>query len=74
MDAPLDEAAAREALLEALEKYPQFTAFGPKLVARPVYQGVTYQLVYEAPPPSDADTWEFQNAAVRSYKRRIATP
>lgn len=74
MEASLDEAIARDALREALEKYPQFAAFGPKLVARPVYRGVTYQLQYEAQPPPDPDAWEFQNAAVKSYKRRIATP
>lgn len=72
MEAPLNESVACEALREALEKYPQFEAFGPKLVARPVYQGVTYQLTYEIQPPADPDVWEFQNAVVKSYKRRIA--
>jgi hypothetical protein len=66
----IDSSLADHALRVALDKYPQFAAFGPKLVARELFQGAALMLEYERQPPRDlADLWEFQNAAVKGYKR-----
>jgi hypothetical protein len=66
----IDPKLAAQALKAALEKYPQFAAFGPRLVARALLQGAAFMLEYEKQPPRDlADAWDFQNAAVKGYKR-----
>jgi len=66
----IDPKLADQALRAALEKYPQFTAFGPRLVARALLQGAAFMLEYERQPPRDmAGVWDFQNAAVKGYKR-----
>jgi hypothetical protein len=49
------------------------SSFGPRLVCRPVFGGVTYLVEYEAQPPREhPDSWEFQNAVVKAYKRLSA--
>jgi len=66
----LNPRLAEQALEEGFQKYPDMSAFGPRLVCRPVFGGVTYLVEYETQPPSDhADAWEFQNAVVKAYKR-----
>ena len=66
----IDPNLAGQALQAALEKYPQFASFGPRLIARPLFQGTAFMLEYERqPPPELADAWDFQNAAVKGYKR-----
>ena len=66
----IDPTFADQAIRAALEKYPQFASFGPHLVARALFQGTAFMLRYEQPPPSDLlDAWEFQNAAVKGYKK-----
>jgi len=61
---------AEKALREGLAKYPRFSAFGPKLTARKLFQGNAYMLQYaDQPPRDDPDAWEFQNAVVKAYKR-----
>ena len=61
---------AEQAFRQAYQKYPRFEAYGPKLVARKLFQGSALMLEYAASPPSDdADAWEFQNAVVKAYKR-----
>ncbi len=66
----IDPEIAARALAAALEKFPQFGAFGPRLVARPLYQGTAYLLAWDRQPPAEMqDAWEFQNAAVKTYKR-----
>jgi hypothetical protein len=65
---------ADRAMQEGLERYPQFAAFGPKLVARKLFQGSALMLEYsEALPKDDPDAWEFQNVVVKAYKR-LAPP
>lgn len=60
----------RQALAEAYRSYPRFEAYGPKLIARALFQGHALMLEYsEAPPRDDPDAWEFQNAVVKAYKR-----
>jgi len=71
----IDSNLADQALRAALEKYPQFAAFGPRLIARALFQGTAYMLEYERQPPRDlADAWDFQNAAVKGYKRLAGLP
>lgn len=66
----MNEAAAKQALEEALARYPQFAAFGPRLVARALFKGEAYMLEWSQQPAEDlADAWEFQNAAVKGYRR-----
>ncbi len=70
MDMQIDAALADQALMAALAKFPQFAEFGPRLTARPLFQGTAYLLEWERQPPRDmADAWEFQNAVVKGYKR-----
>jgi hypothetical protein len=66
----IDKKLEALAIEEALQKFPQFTASGPKLVAKPLFRGFALMLEYAEPPePGNADAWEFQNAAVKAYKR-----
>ncbi len=65
----IDPELAFRAMREALEKYPRFEAYGPKLIARALFQGHALMLEYAVPPPrDDPDAWEFQNAVVKRYK------
>ena len=66
----IDPELAHRAFEDAFQRYPRFRAFGPKLVARPLFQGYALMLEYsQQPPRDDPDAWEFQNAAVKGYKR-----
>ncbi len=65
----IDTELAAQAFREAYQKYPRFEAYGPKLVARKLFQGSALMLEYAKSPPSDdPDAWEFQNAVVKAYK------
>ena len=48
----IDSELADQALRAALEKYPQFAAFGPRLVARALFQGAAFMLEYDRQPPA----------------------
>lgn len=66
----IDPQLAARAFEDAYRKYPRFSQFGPKLVARPLFQGHALMLEYTLEPPrEDPDTWEFQNAVVKGYKK-----
>ena len=66
----IDQTIAERAFREAYQKYPGFESYGPKLVARKLFQGSALMLEYaDAPPRDHPDTWEFQNAVVKAYKR-----
>ena len=66
----IDAKLAEQALREALEKFPHFASFGPRLAWRPLFQGGAFLLEYDQQPPRDTPgAWEFQNAAVKGYKR-----
>ena len=70
----IDQKIADQAFQEAYQKYPRFEMYGPKLVARKLFQGSALMLEYaEAPPRDDPDAWEFQNAVVKGYKRHANT-
>ena len=66
----IDKQLEAQALREALGRYPQFAGAGTKLLARPVYNGVTFMVEFaDANARTDPDAWEFQNAVVNGYKR-----
>jgi hypothetical protein len=59
----------RLALAEAAELYPEFAEQASHVMARPLSQGFAWQLVWKGAPPAGQEAWEFQNAAIRAYKR-----
>lgn len=66
----IDPELAAGAIREGLKKYPRFEGYGPKIVARALFQGHALMLEYsEQPPHGDPDAWEFQNAVIKAYKR-----
>ncbi|HZO53580.1 MAG TPA: hypothetical protein VFB63_12760 [Bryobacteraceae bacterium] len=66
----LNPTFTEQAMREALERFPEFAGFGARLAARPLHQGVAYVLEYETKPPAElTNAWEFQNAAVKAYRR-----
>lgn len=68
---PLDidpELNAR-AFAEAAAKYPEFAGRGARVIARPLFRGYAWQIEWNGTPPPGQEAWEFQNAAIRAYKR-----
>jgi len=65
----IDPELNQRALAEAAEQYPEFAGRARRVVARPLFKGFAWQVEWEGSPPSGQDAWEFQNAAIRSYKR-----
>jgi hypothetical protein len=65
----IDPELNRLALVEAAEKYPEYAGRALRVVARPLYQGFAWQVEWEGAPPSGQQAWEFQNTAIRAYKR-----
>lgn len=70
----IDPQLNRLALAEAAQKYPGFEERALRVVARPLLRGFAWQIEWNGTPPAGQEAWEFQNAAVRAYKRlaRIA--
>lgn len=64
----------RLALQEAAEKYPEFLEQARTVAARPLLRGFAWQLEWNGTPPTGQDAWEFQNAAIRAYKRLAGLP
>ena len=65
----IDPELNRLAIAEAAELYPQFATHASHVIARPLSQGFAWQLVWKGAPPAEQQAWEFQNAAIRAYKR-----
>ena len=65
----IDPELNRLALEEAAAKYPEFAGQARSVVARPLLHGFAWQLEWNGPPPGGQDAWEFQNTAIRAYKR-----
>jgi hypothetical protein len=40
-----------------------------RVIARPLSTGFAWQLEWKGAPPSGQQAWEFQNTAIRVYKR-----
>jgi hypothetical protein len=62
------------ALEEAARRYPEFAGRALRVVARPLMRGFAWQVEWEGTPPSGQDAWEFQNTAIREYKRLANLP
>jgi hypothetical protein len=70
MDPPeIDPELNVRALEEAARRYPEFAGRALGVVARPLMRGFAWQVEWDGPPPSGEDAWEFQNTAIRAYKR-----
>jgi hypothetical protein len=65
----IDPELNRLALAEAAEMYPEFAEHASHVIARPLSRGFAWQLVWKDAPPAGQQAWEFQNAAIRAYKR-----
>ena len=65
----IDPELSRRALGEAAGQFPEFAGRASRVLARPLLQGFAWQIEWNGPPPAGQDAWEFQNAAVRAYKR-----
>jgi hypothetical protein len=65
----IDLELSRRALEEAGREFPGFAGRALRVVARPLLQGYAWQIEWEGPAPAGQPAWEFQNAAVRAYKR-----
>jgi hypothetical protein len=65
----IDPELNARAVDEAGRQYPAFAGRTVRVVARPLFRGFAWQLEWDGPPPSGQDAWEFQNAAIRAYKR-----
>jgi hypothetical protein len=65
----IDPELNRLALAEAAKLYPEFADQASHVIARPLAQGFAWQLVWKGAPPAGQEAWEFQNAAIRAYKR-----
>ena len=69
----LDAGLAAQAVQEALERYPDFAGYGPRLEWRPLMQGGAFVVQFKEKPPREApNAWDFQNAVVKRYKALAA--
>jgi hypothetical protein len=65
----IDPELNRLALAEAAQQYPEFAGHALRVIARPLSRGCAWQLEWKGAPPSGQSAWEFQNTAIRAYKR-----
>jgi len=65
----IDPELNRLALAEAAEKFPEFAGQASRVIARPLFRGFAWQIEWIGTPPAGQQAWEFQNAAIRAYKR-----
>jgi hypothetical protein len=65
----IDPDLTRLALAEAAQQYPEFADRALRIVARPLMRGFAWQVEWKGSPPTGQPAWEFQNAAIRAYKR-----
>ena len=66
----IDSDLAGQALEQALAQFPQFGKYGPRLEWRPLMQGGAFVVSYDEHPPREMpNTWDFQNAFAKGYKR-----
>ena len=65
----IDPELNRLALAEAAEKFPEYAGQALRVLARPLFRGFAWQLEWKGAPPAGQQAWEFQNAAIRAYKR-----
>ena len=65
----IDPELNRLALAEAAQQYPEFAERALRVIARPLSTGFAWQLEWNGAPPGGQQAWEFQNTAIRAYKR-----
>jgi hypothetical protein len=65
----IDPELNRLALVEAATQYPQFSDQALTVVARPLLRGFAWLVEWKDEEPIGQEAWEFQNAAIRAYKR-----
>jgi hypothetical protein len=65
----IDPELNRLALADAVRQYPEFAEAALRVIARPLSTGFAWQLEWNGAPPSGQQAWEFQNQAIRAYKR-----
>ena len=65
----IDPELNRLALAEAAKQYPEFAGQALRVLARPLFKGFAWQLEWKGAPPHGQQAWEFQNTAIRTYKR-----
>ena len=65
----IDPELNRLALAEAVHQYPEFADRALRVIARPLFRGFAWQLEWKEAPPQGQQAWEFQNTAIRAYKR-----
>ena len=65
----IDPDLNRLALAEAALQHPEFAGRAVRVIARPLLQGFAWQLEWKGEPPAGQEAWEFQNTAIRAYKR-----
>ena len=65
----IDPELNRLALAEAAQQYPEFAEHALRVVASPLSRGFAWRLEWKGAPPSGQQAWEFQNTAIRAYKR-----
>jgi hypothetical protein len=65
----IDPELNRCALAEAAQQYPEFAGLALRVIARPLLQGFAWQVEWKGVPPVGQQAWEFQNTAIRAYKR-----
>ncbi len=65
----IDAELNRLALEEAAQQYPEFAGQAVGVLARPLFRGFAWQLEWKGTPPGGQAAWEFQNSAIRAYKR-----
>ena len=70
----IDPEVSRLALAEASQQYPEFAGQALRVIARPLLRGFAWQIEWNGESPRGQQAWEFQNTAIRAYKRlaRIA--
>ena len=65
----IDPEPNRAALAEAARQFPQFADQALTVVAQPLLRGIAWQVKWKGAAPGGREAWEFQNAAIRAYKR-----
>jgi len=65
----IDPELSRLALAEAVQQHPDFAGQALSVIARPLLRGFAWQLEWKGTPPTGQPAWEFQNTAIRAYKR-----
>ena len=70
----IDPELNRLALAEAAQQYPEFAGQALRIIARPLLQGFAWQVEWKGTPPTGQPAWEFQNTAIRAYKRLAKIP